>query len=487
MTSHTFKSRETNSANYLRTKSPLIQGACACGGNAGMSGQCDECKAKHLTGIQAKLKVSAPNDAYEQEADRVAEQVVSTSGTQFVSAGSNAAPALQTKKTDSTVSNKSETSLPSPVVGSNGQTFGGGERNFMENRFGHDFSNVRIHTGTSANQSADAIQAKAYTYGNNIVFAKGQYQPDSYQGKKLLAHELTHVLQQSAGGAITGNQKSDAQIFRAPASEGPDGVAAPSDDKKIARKDLIFVMDSTFRDAAKLFSPDAELVLVSSPEQMAAELQSFGSPLATLYILAHSTADAQIKFAGKNWVSANSLAATLNGSLTNFYTPRTIDFRGCSIGMDPGGMEKIRDALAATRIIGSTCYMNIFSRGPISLEGVSITNKNQLKKRGYRAGFATQFKVLQNNFKESKKCIVNDTYDGYFEAGGFLTSIYTTKILGADYSATESTCYKDLPKSVIHPNEIGKGKLKGAPTCRLVQVDVTKPLGAKLPEEETVK
>ena len=71
------------------------------------------------------------------------------------------------------------------------------EKYFFEPRFGFDFSSVQLHTDTKANESARAINALAYTHGNHIVFGKDQYQPASNEGKKLIAHELTHVIQQS--------------------------------------------------------------------------------------------------------------------------------------------------------------------------------------------------------------------------------------------------------------------------------------------------
>ena len=79
---------------------------------------------------------------------------------------------------------------------SGGQGLSQKERSFFEPRIGYDFSNVRLHTNAEANQSARAINALAYTHGNNIVFASNQYQPESNEGKKLLTHELTHVVQQ---------------------------------------------------------------------------------------------------------------------------------------------------------------------------------------------------------------------------------------------------------------------------------------------------
>src|SRR5690606_350873 len=88
--------------------------------------------------------------------------------------------------------------LVSEVLSSeNGFQMDPSTRQSMENRFGQDFSQVRIHTGTKAAQSAEAIHAKAYTSGNNIVFGNGKFQPSTASGKNLLAHELVHVVQQT--------------------------------------------------------------------------------------------------------------------------------------------------------------------------------------------------------------------------------------------------------------------------------------------------
>lgn len=84
---------------------------------------------------------------------------------------------------------------------SSGQPLDTSTRAFMEPRFGHDFSRVRIHTDEWAATSAHVVSALAYTVGNDVVFAQGQYNPGTLAGKRLLAHELTHVVQQKAGGA----------------------------------------------------------------------------------------------------------------------------------------------------------------------------------------------------------------------------------------------------------------------------------------------
>lgn len=77
-----------------------------------------------------------------------------------------------------------------------GKSLDENEKAFFEPRLGHDFSNVRLHTNDAANTSAKNVNALAYTSGNNIVFGANQYQPNTVEGKRLMAHELTHVIQQ---------------------------------------------------------------------------------------------------------------------------------------------------------------------------------------------------------------------------------------------------------------------------------------------------
>jgi hypothetical protein len=96
------------------------------------------------------------------------------------------------------------------VLSKNGKPLEEGPRNFMEERFGKDFSQVRIHLDHNAANSADAIQARAYTSGNDIVFGSGEYQPHTDEGKNLLAHELVHVIQQSGAVQRKGADESAA-------------------------------------------------------------------------------------------------------------------------------------------------------------------------------------------------------------------------------------------------------------------------------------
>ena len=89
------------------------------------------------------------------------------------------------------------------VLNSSGQQLDAGTRAFMEPRFGHDFSQVRVHTDEKAAESAQAVNALAYTVGRDVVFGEGRYEPETSQGRRLLAHELTHVLQQASRTVVS--------------------------------------------------------------------------------------------------------------------------------------------------------------------------------------------------------------------------------------------------------------------------------------------
>ncbi len=98
--------------------------------------------------------------------------------------------------------------IVSEVLRSPGQSLDANTRAFFEPRFGHDFSNVRVHTDARAAESASAVQAHAYTVGRDMVFGAAQYAPGTAAGNSLLAHELTHVVQQEQGVQGGGSARS---------------------------------------------------------------------------------------------------------------------------------------------------------------------------------------------------------------------------------------------------------------------------------------
>jgi Domain of unknown function (DUF4157) len=143
-----------------------------------------------ITGIQAKLEVGEPNDIYEQESNRVARQVMHMPEPQ--------SPPVQSKPIPtSPIGQPAAPAIIQEVLDSPGQSLDSGAQSFFEPRFGYDLSNIRLHTDARAAASTQAVNAAAYTVGNNIVFGKNQYQPASSPGRALIAHELTHVMQQT--------------------------------------------------------------------------------------------------------------------------------------------------------------------------------------------------------------------------------------------------------------------------------------------------
>ena len=161
--------------------------------------------------IQPKLTINQPNDMYEQEADAMADKVMRMSDNKnlqppfFTPAISpiqrkcsecEEEEKVQMKQERGMATQDTATGSVNEALNAGGQPLTVDTRSFMEERFGYDFKNVQVHTDSLAHQSSKDINALAYTHGNHIVFGAGQYQPGSNSGKQLLAHELTHVVQQ---------------------------------------------------------------------------------------------------------------------------------------------------------------------------------------------------------------------------------------------------------------------------------------------------
>lgn len=149
--------------SFTSAPTGLLQRKCARGESSGLDGECIEYRNKRLT-----LQRRSVNQANPSEVPPIVSQV-----------------------------------LRSP-----GQPLDQTTRAFMESRFGHDLSKVRVHTDTKAVESARTVNALAYTVGQEMVFDGGQYKPGTSEGRKLIAHELTHVIQQSDASRIIQKQIS---------------------------------------------------------------------------------------------------------------------------------------------------------------------------------------------------------------------------------------------------------------------------------------
>lgn len=212
--------------------------------------------------IQTKLTVSEPGDSHEQEADRVADEVMRMAAP----AHNTAVPQIQRKcdsceeeeisrKTDeeekeeeTPVQRKAANQNASPnssfakgeISTGNGQSLPASARSFFEPRFGSDLSDVRIHADAEAARTASDLGARAFTTGRDVFFNSGQYAPDAFEGRRLIAHELTHVFQQ--------NEAGETQIHRQGDGGGPTHVfifGGVPDFLDCSRRDLDSVPDTS--------------------------------------------------------------------------------------------------------------------------------------------------------------------------------------------------------------------------------------------------
>lgn len=164
--------------------------------------------------VQRKPAISSPGDAHEREADEMANRVIRTADPapigvvtavqQQCVAGPKKertlVPIQRATAAMAEVADGGRTAIRASEKG--GDPLPEATRGFFEPRFGHDFSHVRIHADSQAADAARALNARAYTLGSNIVFGSGQYAPATDEGKRLLAHELTHVVQQSGSTRV---------------------------------------------------------------------------------------------------------------------------------------------------------------------------------------------------------------------------------------------------------------------------------------------
>jgi outer membrane protein OmpA-like peptidoglycan-associated protein len=144
--------------------------------------------------IQTRLAINKLGDSYEQEADRIADQVMATPA---YTAVSGAPPRIQRFSGRSNGQMDAAPASVAQALASPGRPLDPALRQDMEPRFGYDFSRVRVHSDGAAAKSARDVNARAYTVGQDIVFGAGRFAPDTKEGQHLIAHELTHVVQQS--------------------------------------------------------------------------------------------------------------------------------------------------------------------------------------------------------------------------------------------------------------------------------------------------
>jgi len=210
-------------------------------------------------GIQRKSTVNSPGDAYEREADQAADQVLRMA----------VPPPLHAERPSSSVVEAAAdagNALPGTEHG--GEPLPKAVRSYFEPRFGHDFSQVRVHADRAAAHAAQGLQARAYTIGRNIVFGLGEYTPTSANGRQLLAHELAHVVQQGAARpSRSGAMPARAQATNVPAVQRQVVVSSDADRAEAERMIKAFLE----ADAPKTSFGDVDV------EKIAPQLMNLGN------------------------------------------------------------------------------------------------------------------------------------------------------------------------------------------------------------------
>jgi len=185
--------RSANTQSSLMPSRSLTPIRCPFGG------ACHTCPVR----MQPKLVINRPGDELEQEADRIAEMVMHMpepkDGGKERLRRANSMRFLQ-RWSQNTATLEDVPPIVLEVLRSPGQSLDPATRAFMEPRFGWDFSQVQLHVDSKSAESAQAVKARAYTVGRNVVFGAEQYAPETREGQKLLAHEFAHVLQQTLNG-----------------------------------------------------------------------------------------------------------------------------------------------------------------------------------------------------------------------------------------------------------------------------------------------
>lgn len=225
----------TASAREPQTGAPPVAGtAVGLGENEGGSGA--------ASGSSARVTVSEPGDRAEREADRVSDAVVnSPSSASQIGDGTTVRDVRRSPSEGRDVGPGIERKLE--AIKGNGHPLPEAARSFFEPRFDRDFGDVRIHTGPGADEIAQSLDAEALTSGRDVIFRSRSYEPGSQRGKKLIAHELTHVAQQ--GGRTSqasrrstgGGAAIQRQHVPYPLGGGGGGQTKEGDQSTVAREE----------------------------------------------------------------------------------------------------------------------------------------------------------------------------------------------------------------------------------------------------------
>ena len=338
----------------------------------------------------------------------------------------------------------------------------------MESRFGHDFGQVRLHADARAADSARSLGALAYTVGQDVFFAAGRFSPQSDEGRRLLAHELAHVVQQTTA------LPSSPRLQRAP------------DEEPKRRRDVVLVGEGVVagKSLAAVLVRRGAVIEVKSVAEATEALGKTDYPIGTLYFVAHSTVNGDLQFGkAEGFVKPAAIASKLTGLVPADNAPSKVDFRGCSVGTSPKAMEQIRVALGAQSVIAGNCYAVIYHSTPLKIGDKEITKASDVSERN-RPLFRKLFKGTAAKLGAKGKCILDRSERGFFAAGGRFVTLFFNPELKKEWMPDKSICYNEITPQRADPDKAASA-VQG---CSLIVVEETKPEPEQAqPEAEETK
>lgn len=322
---------------------------CACGGS------CPQCKQKE------DFQISQPNDAAEVEADQTAEKIMRmTADSENETEITKDEEEIVARKSGSSSKNNRNLSSQNPFSGSQGKSLDSATQSFFEARFKTDFSNVKIHDGIADADFAEQINARAFTIGNNVGFADGEYQPHTEPGRLLLAHELTHVVQQNTHRNLSLQRKAKPPDVPADLLKHPE-LTKKTDEELQKRHDKIAAkikeLEKFKKDNASRNNSDVDKNL----SEMKHEIGRIGQELGNRHTFSLDAAQRMKEFFQKNVKSEAPLACinTLRSGLHELYdtdSEDTPEFVSDALKMSPKNtieetMGKMQKAGLARKMI----------------------------------------------------------------------------------------------------------------------------------------
>jgi hypothetical protein len=319
-----------------------------------------------------RLTLGARKDEAERDAEHAARAAVSE-GSRVTSIASGGASGASSSPTAPEAPPSVHAALKTPA-----QPLEGTTRSFMERRFGHRFSDVRVHDGPQAAASAHDIRASAYTVGKDIVFAGGRYAPSTGPGQQLLAHELAHVVQNSG-------MAQPSVVRRQPA--GATSTAAPA----AARPDYVFIMGVDDASTNKFYTSALRFYRSHIPKatfvttiRNLTDLLSYVAtnvtvPVGNMYIVAHANEDGTVAF-GLNTADKDKRLGVLElrGALhpvtgtasgmakitTQVDAKTRIHIKGCDLGRTQEIVELLDEAFGGEGTVTAPTHEQVFGNDP---------------------------------------------------------------------------------------------------------------------------